>query len=243
MRDSMDGRRRFTRDDYFDTAMDDYPLGAKLLLGVVICVVGALSKLLWPWRIEEGELLWNDHRGRMIIMNHVSFLETLIPTVSMWFRGVHVRPIYKSEFEQNGLLRWLFPRVGGIPVERGTADIKAVKRAVACLKRGECVLVFPEGTRIASDDEPVEIHGGFALMARMAKVPVQPMAVVGARDITARKPIRLFWRVFFKVGECVSFDDMTAEGRRERTEEMERVGMERVYALRDSLRDDHPGKH
>jgi 1-acyl-sn-glycerol-3-phosphate acyltransferase len=35
---------------------------------------------------------------------------------------------------------------------------------------------------------------------------------------------------------------MTSEKRRERTEEMERVGMERVYALRSELRAEHPGK-
>ena len=163
----------------------------------------------------------------------------------MWFRGVAVRPIYKSEFDDNGLLNWLLPRMGGIPVERGTADVKAVKRAVACLKRDEPVLVFPEGTRIKTDDQPVEIHGGFALMARMAKVPVQPTAVVGARDIIrpGKKGVRLFWRVFLKAGDCVGFEDMTSTGRRERTEEMERVGMERVYDLREQLRQEHPGKH
>lgn len=236
---------KYTRDDYFDNAMDDFPLFDKVVLAVVICVVAALSKILWPWRIEDGEKLWNNHRGRVIIMNHVSFLETVLPSVTMWFRGVHVRPIYKSEFDENGFLHWLLPRVGGIPVERGTADIKAVKRAVNCMKRGESVLVFPEGTRIKSDDQPVEIHGGFALMARMAKVPVQPMAVAGARDIVrpGKKLLRVFWRVYLKAGDCLSFDDMTATGRRERTEEMERVGMERVYALREELQTAHPGKH
>jgi 1-acyl-sn-glycerol-3-phosphate acyltransferase len=82
-------------------------------------------------------------------------------------------------------------------------------------------------------------------MARMAKVPVQPMAVVGARDIfrSGKKLPRLFWRVFLKVGDCLGFEDMKSEGRREKTEEMERVGMERVYALRDALRKEHPGKN
>lgn len=235
---------RYTRDDYFDNAMDDYPWTAKLLLGVVICVVAALSKIIYPWRIEDGEKLWNDHRGRMIIMNHVSFLETVLPSVTMWFRGHHVRPIYKSEWDDNGFLHWLLPRVGGIPVERGTADVKAVKRAVNCLKRGESVLVFPEGTRIRTEDQPVEIHGGFALMARMAKVDVQPMAIVGARDIAAPgKRVRIFWRVFLKAGDCVHWDDMTAEKRRERTEEMEHVAMDRVYELRSQLRAEHPGKN
>ena len=240
----MSEKKTFTRDDYFDTAMDEFPLSAKIVLAVVICAIGAVSKLLLPWRIEDGEKLWNDRRGRMIIMNHVSFFETVIPSVSMWFRGIHVRPIYKSEFDNNKFLAWLLPRVGGIPVDRGTADIKAVRRAVNCMKRGESVLVFPEGTRIKSEDQEVEVHGGFALMARMAKVPVQPMAVVGARNIIrpGKKFIRLFQRIYFKAGDCVEWSEMTSSGRRERTEEMERVGMERVYALRDELRAAHPGK-
>lgn len=240
----MRTREKYTRDDYFDNAMDEYPLIDKIICGVVITVVCALSKLLFPWSIEDGEKLWNDHRGRMIVMNHVSFLETLIPSVSMWFRGVHVRPVYKSEFDNNGFLKWLLPRMGGIPVDRGTADVKAVKRAVNCMKRGESVLVFPEGTRIKSEDQQVEIHGGFALMARMAKAPVQPMAVVGARAIMpkGKKVPRFFKRVYFKVGDCVGFEDMQSTGRRERTEEMERVGMERVYALRADLRAEHPGE-
>ena len=240
----MAERKKYTREDYFDNAMDDYPFMAKVLLSVVILVVAFLSKIIWPWRIEDGEKLWNDHKGRMIIMNHVSFLETVLPSTTMWFRGVHVRPIYKSEWDDNGFLHWLLPRVGGIPIDRGTADVKSVKRAVNCLKRGECVLVFPEGTRVKTADQEVEIHGGFALMARMAKVPVQPMAIVGPRGIKppGRKFPRLFWSVFLKAGDCISFDDMTSTGRRERTEEMERVGMEHVYALREELRCDHPGK-
>lgn len=239
----MAERKKFTREDYFDTAMDDYPFPAKILLAVVILVVAFLSKILWPWRIEDGEKLWNDHKGRMIIMNHVSFLETVLPSTTMWFRGVHVRPIYKSEWDDNGFLNWLLPRVGGIPIDRGTADMKSVKRAVNCLKRGECVLVFPEGTRIRTEDQPVEIHGGFALMARMAKVPVQPMAIVGARAIAAPgKKIRPFLRVFLKAGDTIEWSEMKSEKRRERTEEMEKVAMERVYQLRSELREEHPGK-
>ena len=239
----MSTKEKYTREDYFDNAMDDFPFSAKVVLAVVICVVGFLSKLLFPWCIEDGKKLWDNHDGRMIIMNHVSFFETVIPSVSMWFRGVHVRPIYKSEFEGNKFLNWLLPRVGGIPIDRGTADMKSVRRAVNCMKRGECILVFPEGTRIKSEDQEVEVHGGFALMARMAKVSVQPMAVVGAREIARPgKMIRLFKRVYFKAGDCIRWDEMTSANRRERTEEMERVGMERVYALRSELRAEHPGK-
>ncbi len=239
----MSVRKRYEREDYFDNAMDDYPLSAKIVLGVVVCFVGALSKLIYPWRIEDGEKLWNNHKGRVIIMNHVSFLETILPSITMWFRGHHVRPIYKSEFEKNGFLHWLLPRIGGIPIDRGTADVKAVKRAVNSLKRGESILVFPEGTRIKTEDQPVEIHSGYALMARMAKTGVQPTAIIGARDIMRPgKGIRLFLRIFIKAGNVVEWSDMTSTNRHERTEEMANVGMERVYALRDELRAEHPGK-
>ncbi|HQE70741.1 MAG TPA: lysophospholipid acyltransferase family protein, partial [Atopobiaceae bacterium] len=98
-------------------------------------------------------------------------------------RGISVRPIFKSEFNLNTLTTWFFSRVGGIPVNRGTADMKAVRRAKAALERGENILIFPEGTRIKSDDEPAKIHGGFALMAQLAKAPVVPVAIVGARDL------------------------------------------------------------
>lgn len=239
----MSERKKYTRDDFFDNAMDDYPLYAKILLGVVICVVGALSKLLWPWKIKDGEKLWNDHRGRMIIMNHVSFLETLLPSVTMWFRGHHVRPIYKSEWDDNKILRWLLPRVGGIPIDRGTADVKSVKRAARCLKRGESILLFPEGTRIKTEDQPVEIHGGFATIARMGKADVQPLAIIGARDIMRPgKHIRFFLRVYLKAGDPITWESLGVTNRREMSEAMERVGMEHVYALRSELRAEHPGK-
>jgi len=45
----MAERKKFAREDYFDNAMDDFPLSAKFVLGVVICVVGFLSKVIYPW--------------------------------------------------------------------------------------------------------------------------------------------------------------------------------------------------
>lgn len=233
-----------TYDDYYDNAMADFPVTSRIIHALACIICGAITKVLWPWKIEEGERLWKGG-GQVVVMNHVSMLEAVATLISCWAHGVGCRPIYKSEFDKVPCAKWLFSRAGGIPVERGTADIKCVRRAEKALKRGECVLIYPEGTRIRSDEQPVEIHGGFALMARMAKAPVLPMAVVGAVDITPEGTHlkRLFWRVFLKCGEPVRFEDMSEGSRRERTEELERVAMERVYALRDELRAEHPGKH
>ena len=229
-------------EDYYDHGMRDYPLPARALLACVVCLVGAVTKILWPWKFEQGELMWEESRGRVLVMNHVSMLEPVVVVCSLWFHGQRVRPIYKSEFDKAGIVTWLFSRVGGIPIQRGSADLKAVRRAQRALQRGEVVLIYPEGTRIKTDEQ-APIHGGFALIAQMGKAPVQPSAVVGARDIT--RPGRFFkklGRVFLKVGPCIEFSELGVKGRKQQAQKMEQVAMDRVWELRDELRRDHPGK-
>lgn len=229
-------------DDYFEAPLAEFPWTARAFRAFVVCVVGAFTKLVWPWSFEDGGKLWNARRS-VIIGNHVSMLEPLCVLVSCWWHKVPCRVVYKSEFERVPLAKWLFSRAGGIPVERGTADLKSVRRCERALKRGECVLIYPEGTRVRSG-ERAEVHTGFALIARMGKAPVVPTAIVGALDITPQGTHwkRLFWRSYLKVGDPISFDEMPGASRRERTSELERVAMERVFALRDELRAAHPGK-
>ena len=238
-------RHGATDDDYFEHGMRSYPAPARFLYHFVCAVVGAFTKIVWPWRLENGTYLWRhtEGHGSVIIMNHVSMLDPVIVPISMWFHHRRARIMFKSEFGSSRIVSGLFARVGGIPVERGTADLKAIRRAQHALQRGESLLIFPEGTRVRSDDQHVEIHGGFSLIAQMAKADIIPMAIVGARHIT---PEGTHWkvpgRVFCKVGEALTFDQLEAKGRKQRLEEMESRAMGRVYGLRDELRQEHPGK-
>ena len=231
-------------EDYYDHAMSEYPLLTRAFYGVVIGDVGGVTKLLWPLNIEGIDKLLDRSHGRMIIMNHAGLLDPLLVIVSCGVRGIAVRPIFKSEFNVNKLTTWFFSRVGGIPVNRGTADMKALRCARAALERGENVLVFPEGTRIKSDDEEITIHGGFALMAQLAKAPVLPTAIVGVRDLRPRgaKIPKFFKRVYAKVGEEITFESLGVKGKKQQVEAMEKLAMEKVYELRDLLRAEHPGK-
>ena len=102
------------------------------------------------------------------------------------------------------------------------------------LQRGECVLIYPEGTRV-KDDAQAKVHGGYALMAQMAKAPVQPVAVIGARNLRVRS------RVWLKAGRPVEWSEIDVPKRREQVAKMEEVGMGRVFELRDELRQAHPG--
>lgn len=231
-------------DDYYEHSLRDYPLPARALLCVAVNVVWLVTKIIYPWHIAEANRLWeanDDGLGRVIVMNHISMVDPVLTVVALYHHGIRTRPISKSELTKHRFVEWALSRFGCIPVERGTADIKAVRRAQRALKRGEYVLVFPEGTRIKSDDQAIEIHGGFALMAHMAKAAVQPMAIVGAR----KNPGQVLphpHRVFLKVGLPITFAALGVKGRKERISEMERVAVERMYELRDELRREHPGR-
>ena len=223
-----------TFDDYYDHALSDHPLPGRLFIGAVVRILWVLTKLLWPWKIEHAERLTGDARGRVVIMNHQSMLDPVAVVTTMWMAHVPVRIVYKSDFDKIGPATWLFSRAGGFPVERGTADMKTVRRARAMLMRGECVLIYPEGTRVR-DDADERSHGGYAIMAQLAKAPVQPVAMIGARHLRFRS------RVYMSVGEPIEWSELAAEKRKEQLAEMEREGMRRVYELRDELRRAHPG--
>lgn len=228
--------------DFIRNGIDDYPLPTRLVYNFVAAVLWLFSSIVWPTRFEGLDELV-DHvreRGTVIVMNHTSMVEPVVFIVGLWRRHVRVRPIYKAEFEKIGPAKWLFRRMGGIPVDRGSADLKALKAARDALGRGECVLIYPEGTRIKNDDQPIEVHGGFAMIAQMGKSDVTPTAVVGAADPYKTHPTRRR-KPRIRCGRPISFTELDGTSRKEKLAEMERVAMERVYTLRDELRHDYPG--
>lgn len=190
-RDRRDGRMRAfagnTFDDYYDHDLRDHPLPGRLLIGAIVRILWVVTKLLWPWRIERAERLLDDARGRVVIMNHESMLDPVVVVVTMWLAHVPVRIVYKSEFDKLLPATWLFSRAGGFPVERGTADMKVVRRARAMLSRGECVLIYPEGTRVRDDAEQ-QSHGGYAIMAQLAKARSSPSPSSAPADCASAVP-------------------------------------------------------
>ncbi len=232
-------------EDYYDHGMREFPLPSRILYSVVLAILYAFSKLMWRWSIRDAQKLMPDsEKGAVIICNHTSMAEVIAIVTHIWKTGRRVRPIFKSEFNNTGIVKWAFSRAGGIPVERGTADLKSLRCAQHALQRGEDILIFPEGTRIRTDDQPVELHGGFAVIASMGKASIVPMAVCGFRDLTPKgskftRPLTCW----MAAGDVVSFND-APEGlkRREKSEWVEQRSIERMYALRDALQAEHPGR-
>ena len=95
-RDRMRAFAGSSFDDYFDHDMRDFPAPGRAMLRFVAAVVGGVTKVLWPWTIEDADKLWGDHRGRVIVMNHTSMLDPVCVIVSTLFHGQRVRCVYRA---------------------------------------------------------------------------------------------------------------------------------------------------
>jgi 1-acyl-sn-glycerol-3-phosphate acyltransferase len=72
-----------------------------------------------------------------------------------------------------------------IPLDRDGNGLAGLKETLRRLKRGEMVLIFPEGSR-THDGEMAPLKPGFVTLARRAEAAVLPVGLDGAFDVLPR---------------------------------------------------------
>jgi 1-acyl-sn-glycerol-3-phosphate acyltransferase len=142
-------------------------------------------------RIEGREHLPREG-GVLIVSNHQSFLD--IPLVAV-AAPRHVAYVARSTLASSRLVVFLMRESGSIFVRQSKADRAALEDMIAHLRKGDCVAVFPEGTRTRDGSLGV-FRPGAAVAARRAGVPVVPVAIAGAFQAMPRgrlfpRPVRL----------------------------------------------------
>lgn len=135
--------------------------------------VWLLSRLIYRVRVLGASHI-PLRGGAVVIANHLSYVDVVVlqlacprPLRFLAFRGPGTGP----------LLSWIFRRAGVIEVSAERPS-QWLRNAVAALRRGELVCLFPEG-EISRTGQLMAIRRGFELMARRARVPVIPAAIDG----------------------------------------------------------------
>ncbi len=106
------------------------------------------------------------------VSNHYTLFDPVYPACTTW-EGIHF--IAKRETFDMPIVGWAIKKVKGIPANRDGNDVRVMLDSFKCLRNGEKIALYPEGTRNKTNGEMLPFHHGAAMMAIKAKVPIIPM--------------------------------------------------------------------
>lgn len=177
--------------------------------------------ILWPilrtvvkWDIRGAERLTRAPGGILVASNHLSWFDPLVLSYVLWTADRPPRFLAKEPLFRAKVVGGIIRRAGQIPVYRETTDAaSAVRDGLAALERGECVVVYPEGTMTRDPGLwPMKAKTGAVRMALLTGAPLFPMAQWGAQEVMApyAKELRLLPRktIEVRVGDPVDLSDL-----------------------------------
>lgn len=161
----------------------------KIVKGAIFlyCKVVHRAKIIGKENIpKEGALIFCG--------NHKSFVDPAIITATS---PRDVRFLAKVELWRFKFLAFMGKVFEEIPVNRNEKDIATVKIVLKALKNGECIGIFPEGTRngLAKGED---VKNGAAFFALRSGAKVVPVGITGAGK---------FAKVILKYGKPLDFSE------------------------------------
>lgn len=142
-------------------------------------VIWPFFNLLYPVKAVGRE---NIPEGACLVCpNHTSAIDPFFPLFALKKKHI-MRVMSKKEVMSWPVVGWLLKKAGVFGVDRGAADITAVKTSLKYLKEGYKLLMFPEGTRV-SEGENVEAKTGAAMFSVRAGVPILPVYITGKKRL------------------------------------------------------------
>lgn len=140
--------------------------------------VGAVFRLQW-----DGQEHIPGSGGVILAANHVSYADPFGFARFVYDSGRFPSFLAKESVFRIPVAGRILQRVGQIAVHRGTAGAgDSLRDAVAALRGGACVCIYPEGTVTRDPDWwPMAAKTGVARLALATGAPVVPVAQWGAQ--------------------------------------------------------------
>lgn len=202
---------------------------------VVPMVLSLFFRLVYRVRWAGRDLI--PRRGPIIFAaNHQSHYDPLLIGCQVADRPF--LSVAQAGLFSFGPLAWLMRQVGAIPLKRGRGDVSAVRAAIAQLRAGGCVLIFPEGGR-TRDGVMAPFHRGVLVLVQRTKAVVVPVAVDGTYDIwpIGRRFPRLRGRIGVQAGRPIASDELLNDPPEVALERLRRAVETMRLGLRNRMRE------
>lgn len=166
------------------------PLLKRWWYGFSWVVMWCVTKVCFRYRYR-GEEHVPRHGPLVVVCNHQSNLDPVLVGVAC--------PRQLSYLARDtlfvGPFAWLIRSYDAIPIDREGTGLAGIRATLSRLKKGDAVLMFPEGTR-TTDGELQPLKPGFAPLVRRSDAAIVPAALDGAfhsmpRGTKCPRPVRI----------------------------------------------------
>lgn len=187
------------------------------LYQVLKAIVGPIYRLLFNVRVIGKENVPTEG-GVLLCPNHLAAVD-VISIGAVCQRQITC--IAKKELFSIPVLGGLIKALGAVKIDRGGADVGAIKAAVASIEKGKTVVIFPQGHRCPGVNlASTQIRHGAGLIAYYAKCDVVPVCI----NIKGGK-YSLFRRTEIIYGKPIKYSELgfTGGGRDEYAAATEKI--------------------
>jgi 1-acyl-sn-glycerol-3-phosphate acyltransferase len=136
------------------------------------------------WHFEtDGEAPENPRLPYVAVSNHESYADIFLISHFPW----EMKWLSKDTMFKIPVMGWMMRMANDIPIVRGKREsiVSAMRGCRDRLSKRVSVMIFPEGTRSATDELLPFKDGAFKLAVE-AGAPILPIAVAGTRNCMAK---------------------------------------------------------
>ena len=115
----------------------------------------------------------------IIAANHIGLVDAFLPFFII--DNTNLVLLVGEKWEKNWITRWLGRGLNFLFVDRFNPDLKAIRAVIARMKKGEVLVITPEGTR-SKEGYLIEGKPGVSYLAAKLGFPLIPVGISGSFD-------------------------------------------------------------
>lgn len=205
----------------------------KFMKGLVSGVLKFTCKVIYGLKVYGIENVPKE--GNIIFCgNHRTWIDAFF----IYFTAPRdMRFMAKEELAHNKFMSYLGRIFNVIFVKRDSKDLSAIKTSLKTLKSGDCLGIFPEGTRNGLEKNDGQIKNGAAYLALKTDSTIVPIGIIGGD-----KPFKKSYIFYGKPIEMAEFNFDGKVGEKEEQEVSDRLKGEIIKLSTQNVKMLHASK-